>query len=120
MPNSPPGTVLALVRDLIFASKISASARTAQIDCKIIRDVRGLTGQSGDLLLVDLNEPGAIEAASQWQQDSGRPVVGFVSHVDAARIEQARQAGLTRVMARSGFVAALPSLIAGASANPPG
>lgn len=111
MPDSPPRIVLALVRDLIFASKISASSRTAEVECRILRDPGALSGQSGDLLLVDLNEPGAIEAASQWQRDSGRSVVGFVSHVDAARIEQARQAGLTRVMARSGFVAALPSLL---------
>jgi hypothetical protein len=109
--------VLALVRDLIFASKISASARAVQVECRIVRDASALSGQSGDLLLVDLNEPGAIEAASQWQKDSGGSVVGFVSHVDAARIEQARNAGLTRVMARSGFVAALPSLIAGAASE---
>lgn len=115
MPDPVPRTILALVRDLIFASKISVCARDAQVDCRIIRDVAGLANQSGDLLLVDLNEPGAIEAASQWQRDSGRSVVGFVSHVDVARIDQARQAGITQVMARSGFVAALPSLISGAA-----
>jgi hypothetical protein len=117
MPDSPPRKILALVRDLIFASKISASARVAQVECRILRDPGALSGQSGDLLLVDLNEPGAIEAASQWQRDSGAPVVGFVSHVDADRIEQARRAGLTRVMARSGFVAALPSLLSGSLPN---
>jgi AmiR/NasT family two-component response regulator len=112
MPDPHPRIVLALVRDLIFASKISASARAAKVECKILRDPRQLNAQSGDLLIVDLNEPGAIEAAAQWQQASSRPVVGFVSHVDTERIERARAAGLTRVMARSGFVEALPTLMA--------
>lgn len=104
-------TVLALVRDLIFASKISTSARAAKVACKIIREARQLQDEPGDLLLVDLNEPGFLEAACQWQRTHSRPAVGFVSHVDAERIERARAAGLTKVMARSGFVEALPSIL---------
>lgn len=111
MPDPQPRTVLALVRDLIFASRISASARAAKIDCKIIRDAGLLEGQPGDLLLVDLNEPGFLEAAADWQRAHSRPAVGFVSHVDIERIDRARAAGLTKVMARSGFVEALPSLL---------
>jgi AmiR/NasT family two-component response regulator len=110
-PQSPP--VLALCRDLIFASKIAATARALGIPCQIVRDPTQFADQPGDLLLVDLNEPGAIEAAAGWGQRHSRPVVGFVSHVDAARIAQARDAGITRVMARSGFVEALPELLGG-------
>lgn len=112
MPDLPRPIVLALVRDLIFASKISASARAANVECRILRDPKLLETQSGELLLVDLNEPGAIEAAAAWQRACSRPVVGFVSHVDVERIERAREAGLTKVMARSGFVEALPALLA--------
>lgn len=118
MPQSPPPIVLALVRDLIFSSKISASAKAVGVECRIIRDPIKLESQAGTLLLVDLNEPGAIDAAARWQAQSSRPVVGFVSHVDAERIEQARQAGLTRIMARSGFVEALPSLLTIARGDP--
>jgi AmiR/NasT family two-component response regulator len=110
-PPAPTPPVLALVRDLIFASKISATARAIGIACLIVRDPARLTDQPGDLLLVDLNEPGAIEAAAAWGQRHSRPVVGFVSHVDAARIAQARDAGIPRVMARSAFVEALPNLL---------
>ena len=118
MPESAPPIVLALVRDLIFASRISASAKAVGVECRIIRDPTKLESQAGNLLLVDLNEPGAIEAAAGWQQASSRPVVGFVSHVDAQRIEQARQAGLTRIMARSAFVEALHSLLSSALSDP--
>ena len=102
MPDPHPRTVLALVRDLIFASKISASARAAKIQCKIIREPKLLEDQPGDLLLVDLNEPGFLEAAAGWQHAHSRPAVGFVSHVDTERIDRARAAGLTKVMGAVG------------------
>jgi hypothetical protein len=63
-------------------------------------------------LLVDLNLAGAIEAAAHWKNATGSRVVGFVSHVDTDTTRQAREAGLDQVMARSGFVEALPALIA--------
>jgi AmiR/NasT family two-component response regulator len=113
MPDPAPPPVLALCRDLIFASRIAATARALGVPCQILRDPDKLADQRGDLLLVDLNEPGAIEAASAWGQRHSRPVIGFVSHVHAARIAQARDAGITRVMARSGFVEALPELMTG-------
>jgi hypothetical protein len=114
MPDPQPPSVLALCRDLIFASKIAATAKALGVACQIVRDPARLTDQPGELLLVDLNEPGAIDAAAAWGQRHSRPVVGFVSHVDAARIAQARVAGITRVMARSGFVEVLPELLANA------
>jgi DNA-binding NarL/FixJ family response regulator len=110
MSEPSPRIVLALVRDLIFASKISASARAANAECRIIRNPAQLAEQLGDLLLVDLNEPGAIEAAAAWQRASERQVIGYVSHIDTQSIERARAAGLTKVMARSGFVEALPAI----------
>jgi len=109
--------VLALVRDLMFSSRISATGRAAGIEVKVIRDPAQLAGQTGKLLLVDLNQAGAIEAASAWRESGGGTVVGFVSHVDTATIQRARDAKLDQVMARSGFVEALPGLIEGAKRN---
>jgi hypothetical protein len=62
---------------------------------------------------VDLNQPGALEAAVAWKgaESAGRDVVGFVSHVDAATIARARAAGIDRIMPRSRFVEALPELL---------
>jgi hypothetical protein len=108
-PALPP--VLALVKDLIFASRITATARAAGVPVRIVRDPQQLAGQPGRLLIVDLNQPGAIAAAAVWQRETGRPSVGFVSHVDAETINQARASGIDRVLARSAFVERLQELL---------
>jgi DNA-binding NarL/FixJ family response regulator len=105
---------LALVRDLMFSGKIVAEARAAGADCKIVRDPTKLQDADGKLprlLLVDLNLEGAIEAAAEWRKSEGKPVIGFVSHVDSATIERAKQAGIDRVLPRSQFVRLLPELV---------
>jgi hypothetical protein len=104
--------ILALVRDLIFSTKITTTARAAGIEVQIVRDPGKLAGQAGRLLLVDLNLAGAIEAAALWRTTGNAPVVGFVSHVDAETAASARSAGIDRVMARSRFVEMLPELLA--------
>ena len=108
-PTQPQ--VLALVRDLMFVSRITSTAKAVGTDLRVIRDPAALGNQPGRLLLVDLNLPGALEAAAAWRQATQSPVVGFASHVDAQTIAKARQAGLDRVMARSGFVEALPHIL---------
>jgi len=103
--------ILALVSDLMFSSRISAEARAAGSPLKIVRQPAQLGDLDGRLLIVDLNQPGAIAAAAAWAKMRGRPVVGFVSHVDAAAIAEARAAGLATIMARSKFVEVLPELV---------
>lgn len=109
-PASPP--VLALVRDLMFSSRIGAEARAQGAAIAIVRDPATLAGREGRLLIVDLNLDGALESAAEWGKAAGRPVVGFVSHVDVPTIERARAAGLDRVLPRSRFVQVLPDLLA--------
>jgi hypothetical protein len=111
-PPSPDRIVLALVRDLIFASRITAAAQSAGIGARIIRDPAMLQSLSGSLLLADLNQPGVIAASKQWKDQQRGRVIGFVSHVDGPTIEAARQAGLDQILARSGFVQQLPQLLA--------
>jgi len=105
--------MLALVRDLLFATKISSTARSLGVPCVVVLDPAKLAGAlATPLLLVDLNLPGAVEAAGEYgRANPGTRTVGFVSHTDAATIAAARAAGLTRVMARSAFVEELPSLV---------
>lgn len=117
MQPRPVPRVLALVRDLLFASRISAQGKSAGVEVRILRDPAQLPGESAPLLLVDLNQEGAPQAAAQWKQANPGRIVGFVSHVDVERIEEARRLGIDQVMARSGFVEALPRLMAGASLN---
>lgn len=115
-PNSTPPAatttpVLALVRDLLFSSKIMGAAKAAGVVVQVVRDPAKLGVEGGRLLLVDLNQEGAIDAAAGWGRATGGRTVGFVSHVDGEAIGAARSAGIGQVMARSAFVAALPELL---------
>jgi len=113
MEPAPPA--LALVRDLMFSSRIIATARELKCRVEIIRAPKDLSGRPGSLLLADLSLEGAIEAAAEWKQSQEAQVIGFVSHTDAATIARAREAGIDRVMARGGFAEALPAILEGAT-----
>src|ERR1700722_16801819 len=105
----PP--VLVLVRDLMFCSKITATAAAGNVPFKVIRDPAKLAGEIGDRLMVDLNQPQAIAAASDWRRATGRPTIGFVSHVDVEAIAAAKAARIDLVLARSQFVQQLSALL---------
>ena len=108
MPDAP---VIVLVRDLMFSSRISATARSAGTPVTLLRDPAALAGIAGGRLIVDLNQPGALDAAIAWKEASGGDVIGFVSHVDADTIARAKAAGIDEVMPRSRFVTVLPDLL---------
>ena len=107
-----PAPVLCLVRDLMFAGKITVAAGHAAVAVRVVRDPAQLTDLDGRLLIVDLNQAAALPAAVAWRRRTGRPVVGFVAHVDAETIAAARTAGVDRVLARSAFAQQLPTLLA--------
>lgn len=104
--------VLVLVRDLIFASRIGATAKHVGIPIRLLRDPRQLAdAPPAARLIVDLNLDGSIEATAAWKRTTGGAVVGFVSHIDTATIARARDAGVDRVIARSKFVEELATLL---------
>ena len=103
--------VLVLVRDLMFASKISSTAQALGVTVKMLRDPAKLAGEAGDRVLVDLNQDGALEAAAEWKTTSGGRVIGFVSHVDRETIDRARAAGIEEVLPRSQFVQRIEEFI---------
>ncbi len=107
----PSPRVIALVRDLVFASKITAAARAAGIEARIIRDPAAFPAAAGQRVFVDLSEPGAIDAAVQWKAVHRGEVIGFVSHVDVATAKQAHDAGIDRVLSRSQFTAQLDQFL---------
>jgi hypothetical protein len=113
MSESIPPPVLALVRDLLFASRISGAAKEASRDLKIVRDPARLAAENGQLLIVDLNLEGAIDAAALWQRRTGGKTVGFVFHVDGPTIAQARGAGIQQIVTRGQFAQALPAILSG-------
>jgi hypothetical protein len=111
-PSSSP--ILVLVRDLIFASRIGVVARVVGVEVKVLRDETKLAAENGRRLIVDLNQPGALDAAVEWKRASesaSREVIGYVAHVDADTIRRAQDAGIDRVIPRSRFVIELESLL---------
>jgi hypothetical protein len=105
--------VIVLVRDLMFSSRISAAARAADVPVTMLRDPSALAGAQGRRLIVDLNQPGALDASAEWKRSTSGEVIGFVSHVDADTIDRARQAGIDQILPRSRFVEVLPGLLNG-------
>jgi DNA-binding NarL/FixJ family response regulator len=112
--------VLIAVDDFLFRSKIRATAKAANVEvtfAKSAEEMLALVRTLRPALAVfDLNSAtlAPIETIAAIKQDpslAGIHTLGFVSHVDAARIEAARSAGADEVLARSSFAANLPVIL---------
>src|SRR5215203_5971534 len=90
MPDAATPDTIALVRDLIFSSRIRATAKDLGVEIRMIRDPRHALAAGGSRLLVDLNQDGAIDAAQAWRAATGGVAIGFVSHVDVETVNRAR------------------------------
>ncbi|HEY8470908.1 MAG TPA: hypothetical protein VIL18_14750 [Longimicrobiales bacterium] len=123
-PQPATPAVLALVADLIFASRIRGAAAAQGVPVQVVRSADELLARARAtpprLVLVDLearaaDPAGTIARLRATPEGAGVPIVAFGSHVNRDAIEAARAAGATRVLARSAFVRELPGLLA----NPP-
>lgn len=112
--------VLVAVDDLLFSSKIRATAKQLELQVAFARTPDEILTQARELkptlIVFDVNSPkaDAINTVAALKADpelKGIPTTGFVSHVDTARILAARQAGMDEVMARSAFAANLPRIL---------
>ena len=114
--------MIALVDDLMFASRIQEAARPVGAAVVRVGGPEALVARCREapprLVILDLDadrlEP--LRALAALGGDPAlRPlrVVGYVSHVDVERAEAARSAGCAEVMARGRFVKELPGLVAG-------
>jgi DNA-binding NarL/FixJ family response regulator len=108
---------IAVVSDLIFATRITGTARKAGATCEIVRDENALQETLGSVdprvVIVDMNcdgvsAEGAIRTAKSVCPDAR--VVAYYSHVQTELKEQAQAAGADDVWPRSLFVQQLPGL----------
>jgi hypothetical protein len=110
--------ILILCDDLIFTSKITATARAQNLPASAARTptvlhakVDGTTG----CILIDLHnldlKIADLVPALRAKAPTAR-LYGFGSHVDVETLKVARAAGLDRVMPRSQFVDLLESELA--------
>lgn len=106
--------VAAYVSDLIFQSKIAATARAAGATLRVSGNLDRWAAQLADAnvatALIDLNAAGDPLAAIRVAREATHAprVVCYVSHVQTDLIEAARAAGADEVLARSAFVTRLP------------
>lgn len=114
--------VIAVVPDLLFASRIRSAASSAGVSALIIpraADLASAVRSKGPgLVLVDLDartgDPIAAIAELKADPETARVrIVAFGSHVDSESLQAARAAGADRVLARSAFVRQLPDLLEG-------
>jgi CheY-like chemotaxis protein len=118
--TASPRTILAVVRDLMFGSRIRAAAGQAGVSAVFVRTAADLMARaaSADLMLLDLetpwlDAPAVIAALKADSATATVPVVVFGSHVEADALVAARAAGADRALARSAFVKLLPELLRG-------
>jgi CheY-like chemotaxis protein len=114
--------VLALVDDLMFTSKIKATAGQLGVNVTFARSsdaaLSGMRTNSPGLVILDLNNPrtdplGTVAAMKKDPALASIPTLGFVSHVHTELIEAARAAGVDDVVARSAFAARLTEILTG-------
>lgn len=102
-------TVVALVKDLLFKSKISETA--AQLGKTVSFSEDSYTIQHATLVFVDLDTFGVEGLARVQENNPGVKIVGFCSHVNMALMQNAFSMGV-QALPRSMFVKQLPSLLA--------
>jgi CheY-like chemotaxis protein len=115
-PEPPtPAIGLLLSDDLLFGSRITGTAEALGLLIRVARTVGELLRQAGELrpvcVLLDLHHPELViaDVVARLKALEAPPcIVGYGSHVDAATLHAARQAGCDRVLPRSRFVEELP------------
>ena len=113
--QTEPAPGLLLSDDLIFASRITGTARTLGLEVRQVRILDQLPEAVNrvharcvivDLAFPDLDLPELMRRLSEGKAPPR--VVAYGSHVDAAALHAAREAGSAPVLPRSKFVEDLP------------
>jgi CheY-like chemotaxis protein len=112
--------IIAAVDDLLFSSKIRATAKQLGVGISFARTRDDIMAQARELapslIVFDLNSPrtdplAAIAALKADPALATIPTIGFASHVHTELIAAARAAGVDEVLPRSAFAAGLPAIL---------
>lgn len=110
-------SIVYLVKDLIFSSKIREVAGQVGVSVEPFRDPKALAAAARDakLVIMDLRLPEALEALDLIAQNPGaEPAlsVGFIDHERTDVMDLAAKKGCKKVLAKGRFTSELPSLVA--------
>lgn len=110
-------TVLAIVSDLMFSSKIRAAASEGGAEVVVVKraaDVDSISAQSIDVIVVDL-EARTFDSFDVWKKAKetfpSASSVGFYSHVNDELAAKGEEAGIGETMPRSQFVRRLGEIV---------
>ena len=112
--------VLVAVDDLLFSSKIRATAKQAGVDVVFARSPEEILQQARtlrpSLAIFDLNSGRTdpvrtIEALKADPDTAGVRTLGFASHVHVDLINAAKRAGADEVLPRSAFAGRLADIL---------
>jgi PleD family two-component response regulator len=113
--------ILAVLDDLMFTSKIKTTASQLGAAVTFARSADAALNEMRKappaLVILDLNNPRtrplAIVASMKADPTlASVPTLGYVSHVDTATIDAAREAGVGEILARSAFASRLAEILA--------
>jgi len=113
-------SVIAVVDDMFFASKIRAAAEAVSVEISFPRSKEALVEKAREsapqLILVDLHnqklDPVALAKELKGIQElGGIQLVGFFSHVETELRQNALAAGYDQVLPRSVFSRDLPKIL---------
>ncbi len=114
------GMLLYLAADLIWASKIKATADALGIPCRPVRTMEMLEARLADsdvrALIVDLDVPEmAMTMIGRVRQEQRRKirVLAFGPHVAREELHAAKEAGADDVLTRGAFDRGMPEVLAG-------
>lgn len=113
--------ILVVVDDLMFRSKISTTAKAVGATIAAATSAEAAVARARELkpalIILDLDSARTrpFDVLRQLAADpelAGIRTLGFVSHVHADRIHQARALGIGEVLARSAFTTSLAEILA--------
>ena len=115
--------LLVAVRDLFFGSKIDAAAK--RLGVSVAWAPRGVPLATAaqerrpDVILVDLGEPGAMDAMRAILADRPQTrVIGFLGHLRTDLMDEARAIGIEEVLTRGQLTSSLDDVLLRAGAGP--
>lgn len=114
-------TIIALVADLMFASRIASTLGAAGYTVQIVSDtaalIAGAQQMPPDGIIVNFGAPfldweGAIRTVRAEPSLQETPVLAFGPHVDTEGRAAAKAAGATRIVTNGAFMSGMPNVIA--------
>jgi len=117
-----PHTILAVLDDLMFSSKVKTTASQLGVAVTFARSrdaaLAEMRKAAPSLVILDLNNPrtdpmGIVADMKADPALASVPTVGYASHVQTDVIDAARRAGVGEVLARSAFTMRLAEILKG-------